>query len=171
MRCLEASLKPVPTVGDALQDVWPKATCFGCGPSNPHGHHIKSYWAADYSAVVSTFYPEVKYNAGFPNVMYGGLVASLIDCHSNWTAIATAYRAEGRPHGKPPAITYVTARLDVRFLEPTPLEQAVYLHAVVEKTEGRKATVFCQLGVEGIVTAESRSLFVRIDADKSLGAD
>lgn len=165
----EETLKQVATVGDALQDVWPQATCYGCGPNNPHGHQIKSYWATDYSAVVATFQAHPKFNAGFDNVMYGGLVASLIDCHSNWTAIATAYRNEGRPHGSLPAITYVTARLEVRYLKPTPLDQPVYLRATVEQMEGRKAHVFCQLGPEGMVTAESHSLFVRIDADKSIG--
>src|SRR5260221_10705938 len=64
----------------ALQDVWPAATCYGCGPSNQVGLHIKSYWSVDGNEVVCTFMPRPEFNAGFENVMYGGLVASLCDC-------------------------------------------------------------------------------------------
>src|SRR3954470_22441710 len=74
----------VDTSKPALQDAWPDATCFGCGPANPQGYRIKSFWSADGGAVVALFQPQPQYNAGFPNVMYGGLVASLIDCHSIW---------------------------------------------------------------------------------------
>lgn len=164
-------LKPLETKGGALQDVWPSSSCYGCGPANPHGYHIKSYWAADESAVVATFQADVKYNAGFDNVMYGGLIASLIDCHSVWTAIAYGYREEGRSHGSLPSITYVTGKLEVRFIKPTPLDRPVYLRAQVEKFEGRRATVVCHLGPEGDVTAEGHVLAVRIDADKAVGAD
>jgi len=85
--------------GVALQDVWPLATCYGCGPANAQGLQIKSYWSKDGSEVVCSFQPRPEQNAGFPNVMYGGLAASLIDCHSIWTAIASTYRDEDRDHG------------------------------------------------------------------------
>lgn len=164
-------MHPLPTIGQPLQDTWPQATCYGCGPANPFGLHIKSYWSEDGSAVVATYHADPKYNAGFDNVMYGGLVASLIDCHSVWAAIAYTYRLEGREHGTPPIVTYVTGRLDVRYLRPTPLNELIHLHAIVEKVEGRKATIVCQLGPAGSVTAEGHVLAVRIEADKSLGAE
>lgn len=154
----------------ALQDVWLHATCYGCGPGNPNGLQIKSYWNADGTAVECTFTPQPKFNAGFPNVMYGGLVASLIDCHSIWTAIAWAYRAEGRPHGSDPAISYVTGKLEVHYRQPTPLDQPIKLQAVVEKMEGRKTLVHCTLGTADEVTAEAEVLAVRIPGDKSTGA-
>lgn len=158
-----------PISGTALQDTWPEATCYGCGPANPNGLQLKSYWTIDYSAVVATHYPTPKYNAGFENVMYGGLVASLIDCHSIWAAIADAYRREGRKHGALPAISYVTGQLNVRYLKPTPLDQPILLKATIEQAERRKTSVFCQLGYAGVVTAEADVLAVRIAADKSLG--
>ena len=159
-----------PTVGTALQDTWMNATCYGCGPANDAGLQIKSYWTEDYEAVVCTHHPQEKYNAGFTNVMYGGLVASLIDCHSMWTAIADAYRREEREHGSQPGITYVTGRLDVRYLKPTPLDVPILLYAKVEEVDGRKTKVFCQLGHEGGVSAEAYVYGVRIVGDKSLGA-
>lgn len=155
---------------DALQDIWPHATCYGCGPGNPDGLHIKSYWAEDGSAVLATFHPEPKHNAGFPNVMYGGLVASLIDCHSIWTAIAYTYRAEGRPHGSAPSVSYVTGKLEVSYHKPTPLDQPIILRAIIEKIEGRKAIIHCTLGTEKETCAEGTVLAIRVPADKAAGA-
>lgn len=154
----------------ALQDVWAEATCYGCGPANESGLQIKSYWSADGQYVVASFQPQPKHNAGFPNVMYGGLVASLIDCHSIWTAIAFAYRAEGRPHGSAPAISYVTGELCVRYLHPTPLDSVTQLRAWVEGEPGRKTRVRCELGTASQITATGDTLAIRIFADKSLGA-
>ena len=154
----------------ALQDAWPNATCYGCGPANPAGLHIKSYWDADGETVVATFQPDPKYNAGFPNVMYGGVLASLIDCHSIWTAIATSYKAEGREHGALPAISYVTGTLTVRFLHPTPLDTPIQIRARVTERHPRKALVLSTVHAGDLVTAEGTVLAVRFEQDKSLGA-
>lgn len=157
-------------VSSALQDVWPEATCYGCGPANPAGLHIKSYWSEDGTEVVAHFTPRSEYNAGFPNVAYGGLIASLIDCHSIWTAIATAYRAEGREHGSAPAISYVTGSLAVRFLKPTPMDKSLLLRARVTELAGKKALVECALYSGDEKTAEGSVVAVRFSQDKSLGA-
>jgi acyl-coenzyme A thioesterase PaaI-like protein len=102
--------------------------------------------------------------------MYGGLVASLIDCHSIWTAIATTYRQEEREHGSPPAISYVTGSLTVRYLKPTPLDRPVLLRARVTELQERKALVTCALYSGEVKTAEGDVLAVRFKMDKSLGA-
>lgn len=158
------------TTGLALQDAWPDATCYGCGPANTHGLRIKSYWSDDGSEVICRFQPEPQYNAGFPNVMYGGLVASLIDCHSIWTAIATTYHQEGREHGSPPAISYVTGSLTVRYLKPTALDRTVLLRARVTGLQERKAFVTCALYSGEVKTAEGDVVAVRFHVDKSVGA-
>jgi acyl-coenzyme A thioesterase PaaI-like protein len=158
------------STGLALQDAWPQGTCYGCGPANPLGLHIKSYWADDGETVIATFQPDEKYNAGFPNVMYGGLVASLIDCHSIWTAIAATYRAEGREHGSLPAISYVTGSLTVRYLRPTPMDVPSELRARVTELHPKKALVTCTLHAGGAITAEGSVVAVRFQQDKSLGA-
>ena len=154
----------------ALQDFWPKGSCFGCGPANQHGFQLKSYWSEDEKYIVATFDPQPQYNAGFPNVMYGGLIASLIDCHSIWTAISFTYRAEGRDHGAPPSISYVTGQLTVKYLKPTPLDQTIHLKARVEGEVGRKTNVICELGTAAEVTAAGEVIAVRIAMDKALGA-
>lgn len=153
----------------ALQDTWPEATCYGCGPANNRGLHIKSYWIESEQVTVCTFQPEAHHNAGFPDVLYGGLVASLCDCHSVWAAIAATYRAENRPHGSDPAISYVTGNLNVSFLAPTPLSRPIVLRAVVEEIAPRKAIITCGVYAGEQKTAESRLVAVRIAADKSVG--
>jgi acyl-coenzyme A thioesterase PaaI-like protein len=154
----------------ALQDVWPGATCYGCGPANPKGLHIKSYWSEADNGAICVFQAEPHHNAGFDNVMYGGLVASLCDCHSVWTAIASAYRHEGREHGSAPAISYVTANLNVTFLTPTPLDQPITLRARVEEIVGRRAIIQCSVYAGETKTAEARVIAVRVPQDKSVGA-
>src|SRR5687767_12851384 len=151
----------------ALQDVWLEATCYGCGPNNPHGLQIKSFWSDDGKYVIATFDPKPYHTSGFDNVMYGGLVASLIDCHSNWSAIASTYRAENREHGSLPAISYVTGTLNVKYLKPTPLDQTTHLRSWVEGEVGRKTRVVCELGTATDVTAVGDSIFVRVNLDKS----
>jgi acyl-coenzyme A thioesterase PaaI-like protein len=152
----------------ALQDVWPDGTCYGCGPSNPRGLHIKSYWDGD--DVICTFHPSPDHNAGFDNTMYGGLVASLCDCHSVWTAIAATYRHEGREHGSAPHISYVTGNLNVSYLRPTPLDQPTILRARVEELASRKAIVRCEVYAGDQKTAEAAVVAVRVPADKSIGS-
>lgn len=159
------------TVGGlALQDVWPLATCYGCGPANAQGLQIKSYWSEDGSEVVCSFQPRPEQNAGFPNVMYGGLAASLIDCHSIWTAIAWTYRDEDRGHGSPPSLSYVTGDLNIRFLKPIALDLPVLLRARMLELFPRKAIVVCDLYSGETKCVEGRVTAVRFAMDKALGA-
>ena len=148
----------------ALQDLClPEGTCYGCGSANPDGLHIKSYWSGDGQYVVATFEPQAKFSSGFKDALYGGLIASLIDCHSNWTAMAFGYKAEGREPGTLPLIVSVTGSLGVKYLKPTPLDQTLHLRAWVEGEVGRKTRVLCELGTETLVTAAGDSVFVRVD--------
>ncbi len=148
----------------ALQDLcFPNGTCYGCGPANPDGLHIKSYWSEDGKYVVCQFEPYKRFSSGFKNALYGGLIASLIDCHSNWTAMAFGYKAEGRDPGTQPLLASVTGQLSVKYLKPTPMDQTIHLRAWVEGEVGRKTRVVCELGSEDVVTALGDSVFVRID--------
>ncbi len=153
----------------ALQDLClPQGTCYGCGSANPDGLQIKSTWSEDGQTVVARFEPQAKFSSGFRNALYGGLIASLIDCHSNWTAMAFGYRAEGREAGTLPLIVSVTGTLCVKYLKPTPLDQTIHLRAWVEGEVGRKTRVICELGTEALVTATGDSVFVRVDPAKFL---
>ena len=92
--------------------------CYGCGRKNEHGHQIKSYWDGEES--VAVFQPE-PYHIAIPGFVYGGLIASLMDCHGTGTAAAATYREQGRAMDTEPPLRFVTASLKVDFLAPTPL--------------------------------------------------
>ncbi len=115
----------------------PHTICFGCGPANPDGLHIRSFPSdSDIDEVVAEWTPAPHHEA-FPGVMNGGIIGALMDCHSNWTAAWHLMRLRGAD--KPP--TTVTADYHVRMLKPTPTDGPVRLRArVVESTDDR-ATV------------------------------
>ena len=153
------------TTGDAttaLQDLAaPDGVCYGCGSAHPRGLHIKSYWHADGMHVVATHTPDADFN-GWPGLVYGGLIAMLVDCHSNWTAMAYHYRAEGRaPDSK--RIDCVTGNLGVKYLKPTPLGVPLRLRARVDGDVGRKTRVLCKVYAGDVLTALGDSIFVRVD--------
>lgn len=151
---------------DALQDqVWPDGICYGCGAANAHGLQIKSRFSEDGRFLVATFEPK-PYHTAFPGVLYGGLIASLIDCHSNWTAMMFNYRAEGREPDTEPRIISVTAQLGVKYLKPTPINALIHLKSWVEGEVGKRTRVICELGPEGDVTAVGDSVFVRVDPSR-----
>ena len=124
--------------------------CYGCGRLNEHGLKIKSYWDGD--ETVCTFHP-MSYHIAIPGFVYGGLIASLIDCHSTGTAAAAAYRAEGREMGTAPELRYVTASLHVDYLKPTPIDALINLRSKVKEIKGRKVVVTTTLTVKGEICA------------------
>lgn len=142
----------------AIQDFYPEdfSHCFGCGRLNEHGHRIKSYEKGD--AVVLHFEPE-PYHLSVPGFTYGGLIASLIDCHSMATAAAATYRAEGREPGSEPPLRFVTANLDVAYLEPTPIG-ALDITARAIEVGKRKVRVAVEVRADAQVTARGDVLAV-----------
>ena len=124
--------------------------CYGCGRLNEVGLHIKSYW--DGEETVCDFQPK-PYHTGYGNYIYGGLVASLIDCHSTGSAAAAAYRAEGREMGTEPRLRFVTAALHVNYLKPTPLAGPLHLRSTFKEVKERKVIVLTELSESGVVTA------------------
>jgi acyl-coenzyme A thioesterase PaaI-like protein len=145
----------------AFQEYYPDqwSHCYGCGRLNDHGLQIKSYWDGDES--VCTYLPRPYYIA-IPGFVYGGLIASLIDCHGTGTAAAAAYRAEKRPMDSKPAARYVTASLHVDYLKPTPLGETVELRGTVSEIKGRKTIVDISLSAGGEITARGQVVAVRI---------
>ncbi len=147
----------------ALQDLAaPDGVCFGCGAQNADGLRIKSRWDADGIHVVCTHTPEAKF-VGWPSLVYGGLLAMLIDCHSNWTAMAYHYQAEGRAAGTLPRIDCVTGSLGIKYIKPTPMGVPLTLKARVEGEIGRKTRVLCEVYAGDVLTALGDSIFVRVD--------
>ena len=145
----------------AFQDCYPDevASCYGCGRLNEHGLQIKSYW--DGNEAICTFKTK-PYHLAIPGYVYGGLIASLIDCHSTGTAAAAVYRAEGRAMGTEPHLRFVTGSLHVDYLKPTPIEGPLELRAQVQEIKGRKVRVTTDLSVQGEVCARGEVVAIRV---------
>lgn len=145
----------------AVQDFYPEdvAQCFGCGRLNEAGHRLKTVWEGD--ETVSRFTPE-PFHTAIPGYVYGGLVASLLDCHGTGGAAAAALRREGREIGDGGAPRYVTASLQVDFLKPTPLGPELEVRGRIVEITDRKVVLEETLSADGIVTARGRVVAVRM---------
>lgn len=145
----------------AFQDQYPEdvSYCYGCGRLNEHGLQIKSYW--DGKEAICTYRPR-PYHVAVPGYVYGGLIASIIDCHSTGTAAAAAYRQAGRPMGTEPHFRYVTASLHVDYLRPTPVDKVMTVRARVQAIKGRKVIVTCSLYADGVECARGEVVAVQM---------
>jgi acyl-coenzyme A thioesterase PaaI-like protein len=147
--------------GPALQDFYPDnfAHCYGCGRLNAHGLHVKTRW--DGEDTVARFTPRPEHTA-MPGWVYGGLLASLVDCHAMGTASAAALRAMGKNVGEAPSPRYVTAQLNVSYLKPTPLGPELELRARIVERSDRKTAVAVTVSANGVVTVKADVVAVPI---------
>lgn len=145
----------------SFQDYYPDAMahCYGCGRLNEYGHQIKSYWDGDES--VCHFRPR-PYHIAIPGYVYGGLLASLIDCHGTGTAAAATYRAENRAMDSEPAFRFLTASLHVDYLKPTPLGIELQIRAKVKEIKGRKVTIAEWINANGMTTVRGEIVAVQV---------
>ena len=141
----------------SLQEKYaPKNACFGCGPANPDGVHVRSFAHGD--EVVAEWTPQQKYEA-FPGVLNGGIIGTLLDCHCNWTA---AYHLMQKAGADRTPCT-VTADYAIKLLRPTPTDGPVKLSARVVDSSGDRATVEGTLfSATGKACASCRGTFVAV---------
>ena len=145
-----------PKPGPSLQERYaPRSRCFGCGPANEHGLRIESRPSPDDAAIVVADWTPEAHHEAFDGVLNGGIIGTLLDCHSNWTA---AWHLMGR-RGAAAAPVCVTAEYAVRLLRPTPTDRPLHLSArVVDATDDR-ATVEATLSADGQACATCRGTF------------
>jgi acyl-coenzyme A thioesterase PaaI-like protein len=149
----------------AFQDYYPDnySHCYGCGKNNDHGYHLKSFWDGD--TTVAHFTPKPYHTGGMPGYAYGGLIASVLDCHGAGTAAAAAHKAEGREMGSEPPMRFVTASLKVDYLAPTPLGLELEIRGEILEVKGRKVTMDLSLSADGVVCAKGYMIAVRLPDD------
>jgi acyl-coenzyme A thioesterase PaaI-like protein len=149
-------------MGDkAIQDYYEDkgSYCYGCGRLNEHGLQIKTYWDGDETVTV---YEPDHYHMAMKGYVYGGLIASLIDCHCTSTASAAAYRKEGRDMGTEPYLRFVTASLHVDYIRPTPLGVPLEVRGTVKEIKGRKIVVEAVMSAQEEVCARGEVVTVRM---------
>ncbi len=145
----------------AFQDFYTDefSVCYGCGRLNPHGLQIKSYWDGEES--VCHFTPR-DYHTAIEGYVYGGLIASAVDCHGTGTAAAAAFKAAGRPMGSEPDLRFVTGSLHVDYLKPTPIDAPMELRGRIEEIKGRKVVVGVTVTSKGEVCARGKVVAIQL---------
>lgn len=148
----------------AVQDFYPDdvAHCYGCGRLNEHGLHVRSDWDGDETVAVLTPRP---HHTAIPGYVYGGLIASFIDCHGTGSAALAAYRAAGREPGSDPPLRFVTASLRVDYLKPTPMGVPLEARGMIVEVKPRKVVVDITLRAGEAVCAKGHVVAVLMPDD------
>ncbi len=137
----------------AIQDEYPDdfAWCYGCGRLNEAGHHFRTGWHGEQTLTIYSPRPE---HHALPGFVYGGLIASLIDCHGTGSASLALHRKNGHEPGEgaePPR--FVTASLQVQFLKPTPNGVPLKAIGTIEEIHPKKFKVKTEVYADDALTA------------------
>ena len=149
-----------------LQDQYaPHSACFGCGPANPKGLHVRTIpaaagevWAEGKTCPTWAEWTPSPEHEAFPGVLNGGIVGALLDCHSNWTAAYHLMKLRGLD--QPPCS--VTADFHVQLLRPTPTDGPIRVEAWVVSQDGDAVQVESRLVVGGKTTSKCSGKFVAV---------
>ncbi|MEI2666889.1 PaaI family thioesterase [Rossellomorea sp. LJF3] len=144
----------------AIQDDYPDdfAWCYGCGRLNEEGHHFRTGVEGDQTVTIYTPKPE---HTALPGFVYGGLIASLIDCHGTGSAAIALHRKNGGEIGdgqEPPR--FVTASLQVDFMKPTPHNVPLKAVGTVHEIHPKKFKVETEVFAEGNLCARGEVVAV-----------
>ena len=139
----------------------PDARCFGCGPANEYGLRIESHEEAGTAGELRADWQPLPHHAAFDNILNGGVIGTLLDCHANWAAAMHLMHARGL--AGPPGC--VTADYTIRLRRPTPVDRPVHLRAWPIETTGDRVVVDAEMTIDGIITATCRGTFVAVGPD------
>jgi acyl-coenzyme A thioesterase PaaI-like protein len=165
IKTIQTNSRENPTMTDkAVQDYYPDdiAVCYGCGKLNEHGYQLKTFWEG--SETVCHFRPR-PYHTAFPGYVYGGLIASLIDCHATGTAASAKSLQEGKSLGDGLLDRFVTASLHVDYVAPTPIDAILELRGRVKESKGRKLVISVTVSAEGKETARGEVVALQMPED------
>lgn len=142
----------------AVQDDYPDdlAHCYGCGRLNAAGLHVRTCWDGD--ETVAELSPRPEHTA-IPGYVYGGLIASLIDCHGTGSAAAAAARRDNTPTDPP---RFVTASLKVDYQRPTPMGVPLVARGRIVELKERKVVVDIRVTANGETCATGQVVAVRM---------
>jgi acyl-coenzyme A thioesterase PaaI-like protein len=146
-------------VVNAIQDSYPEdfSWCYGCGQLNNSGHHFRTGWQGEQTI---TIYEPLPEHTAIPGFVYGGLIASLIDCHGTGSASLALHQKNGHEVGTGTPPRFVTASLHVDFLKPTP--QGVPLKAIgkIEEIHPKKWKVHTEVYAQDVLCAKGEVIAV-----------
>ena len=139
----------------------PTSRCFGCGPANDRGLRIESHETNGELGELGATWQPLPHHAAFDDVLNGGIVGTLLDCHANWTAAIHLMHERGAD--APPGC--VTAEYEVRLRRPTPVGRPVYLRAWVVEAIGDRVVAAAELRSGDTVCGTFRGTFVAVGPD------
>ena len=134
----------------AIQDYYDDdfSHCYGCGRLNPEGHQLKTYLKDD--ETISKYTPK-NYHIAIEGFVYGGLLASLIDCHGTGSASIFYARENGIEIKNYNAPRFVTGNLNVNYLKPTPLQKELLIKGVLKEITSRKVITSISIVVNDVI--------------------
>lgn len=137
--------------------------CWGCGPKNHEGMHLKSYPSEDGSECIAKLTPDSVYTGGVPKNLFGGMIAMLFDCHGTASAAWFKHHDLGLDLTEDTVIgRFITARLEVDFKKPTPMDKEVTIIANAEEIGERKVIVNMVMEADGEVRAKAKMVAVGV---------
>ncbi|MDR3289353.1 MAG: PaaI family thioesterase [Peptococcaceae bacterium] len=135
------------TIGYKAEKEHVESNCFGCGVKNPIGLHLTCTYAED---SVTAEIVIGKNFEGYPGVVHGGIVTTLLD-----EMMAKAVYVQAN-------IRVATADLRLRFLSPARVEERLRLVASIRKVDGRKYYTSGRMEAGGKILAEAEGLFIGV---------
>ena len=91
------------------------------------------------------------------------MIATIFDCHGTASAAWFNHHKKGLELTKDTVIgRYITARLEVDYLKPVPMDQEIQVRAKLEDLGERKAIIQMEMEVEGQVRARARMVAVGV---------
>ena len=148
----------------AFQDFYPDhmAHCYGCGRLNEHGYQLKSHWDENNPEESVAYFTPKPHHTAIPGYVYGGLLASLVDCHGTGTAAAAAYREAGQPMDAEETFRFLTGSLHVDYLKPTPMGVTLEVRGKVKEIKGRKIVIEEWIVANGVITVRGEVVAVQV---------
>ena len=145
----------------AIQDYYPDhfSQCYGCGRLNEHGHQIKTTW--DGAETVTRFVPK-SYHTAIPGFVYGGLLASLIDCHGTGSAALALAKEQNIELTEKNAPRCVTASLKVDYKRPTPIDGTLEIRGIIKELKGKKVVIEAKLFAKGELCVTGEIIAIQV---------
>lgn len=147
-----------------IQDYYPDhfGQCYGCGRLNQHGYQLKTVW--DGEETCSVFTPS-KFHTAIPGSVYGGLLASLIDCHGTGSAALALAKDKGINLEEYNAPRCVTGSLQVSYGRPTPIDSDLEIRGRIKEIKGRKVVVAIRLLSKGEICVTGEVVAIQVPDD------
>lgn len=149
----------------AIQDRYGKRFqhCWGCGPKNDLGLHLKTYPSIDGKSCISRIKLENAYTGGVPSNVFGGMIATIFDCHGTASAAWFAHHQKGLELTKSTVIgRFITAHLEIDYLSPSPIEDEIVVTSTLEELGERKAIIAMEMTVATKVRAKAKMVAVAV---------